>query len=82
MSSIGLLYHGPFYMSSGDIFGIGCWSHLWLLAPVEIRSGPFCSAMCYYLDMRWRDIAYALAMAVVGAVALTTIMDLASALWR
>jgi hypothetical protein len=50
--------------------------------PVEIRSGPFCSAMCYYLDMRWRDIAYALAMAVVGAVALTTIMDLASALWR
>jgi hypothetical protein len=32
--------------------------------------------------MRWRDIAYALAMAVVGAVALTTIMDLASALWR
>jgi hypothetical protein len=35
--------------------------------------------------MRWRDIAYAVVMAVVGAVAFTTIIDigrLAVGLWH
>jgi hypothetical protein len=40
---------------------------------------------CYYLDMGWRNIAYALVMAGVAAAALTTIIDLGRhtvALWH
>jgi hypothetical protein len=39
----------------------------------------------YYLDMRWKDIAYALVMAGVIAMAFITVTDLgwhAAALWR
>jgi hypothetical protein len=36
----------------------------------------YVAVQCYYFDMRWRDIAYALAMAVVAAIALTAIVDL------
>jgi hypothetical protein len=40
---------------------------------------------CYYLDMSWREIGYAIVMAVVGAIAFTTAIDvgrLAVRLWH
>jgi hypothetical protein len=45
----------------------------------------YVAVQCYYLDMGWRNIAYALVMAGVAAAALTTIIDLGRhtvALWH
>jgi hypothetical protein len=35
-----------------------------------------CALQCYYFDMSWRRIAYAVMMAVAGAIAFTTVIDL------
>jgi hypothetical protein len=43
------------------------------------------AVQCYYLDMRWQHIAYALVTAAVGAATFTTIIDLSQhtvALWH
>jgi hypothetical protein len=77
----------PVFVPDGDLgghrrSGTGWFSRQW----PDLKSAVVGFAVqCYSFDMGWRDVAYAVVMAVVGAVAFTTIIDIgryAVGLWR